>query len=248
MGTYVGVDWASKRWILTVDDGEELTVETAPSMQAAWDRYAGAELILVDIPIGLSERESEHPRTCDEEAAKFVSGVRTSSVFSVPSRNAVHAPTHKAAEEANEADLGEESVGPQSWGLAERVFEVDVFMQQTDPGNVRESHPEVAFEGLDTTGVIDARKSTDAGLRQRRTVLGGHDSRFEKTFESVRDRIIETAPWKRRLGIGMLDDILDSMALALTARMGNEMEFSVFGDGTDTKGLPMEIVYHEAKQ
>jgi len=43
----------------------------------------------------------------------------------------------------------------------------------------------------------------------------------------------------------MLDDIIDAMILAYTAREGSRNEFTVLGGGTDSVGLPIEIVYYD---
>ena len=63
-----------------------------------------AELLLVDIPIGLPETGAE--RACDLMARRLL-GPRKSSVFPVPVRQAVHAPTYQEACDLNATATGD---------------------------------------------------------------------------------------------------------------------------------------------
>ena len=92
----------------------------------------------MDIPIGLPE---EGERACDRAASNLL-GNRSSSVFSIPCRDAVKAEDyHKARKECGG------SLGSQSWWLFPRINEVDVFLQTVDEAKekIYESHPEVCF-------------------------------------------------------------------------------------------------------
>lgn len=244
MSTFVGVDWASKRWVVVAEVDGELEIGTQPSFQAVWDAYREADQILVDIPIGLPSTPDTYPRLCDDEARENVAPSIRRSIFDVPSRQAVQTSDYQQAHERNADAIEEDTLGPQTWGIAERIHEVDVFMRHTEPGTrVRESHPEVCFAAL-TADDLESSKNQDVGQQERLEIIGRHAPEYVDVFEELRAQIESTAPWKRRLGIGMLDDIVDAMVLALTARLGSNNGFEVLGSGEDNESLPMEIVCH----
>ena len=132
--TYVGVDWAGGLWVV-VELGDEVRVSTEPSILNVWAAYGErADATLVDIPIGLPETDG---RACDRAAQELLSE-RSSTVFSVPSREVVHAEDYESAVGASEGSLGS-----QSWWLFPRIKEVDVFLREIDDAVdiVYESHP-----------------------------------------------------------------------------------------------------------
>ena len=52
----VGVDGCSAGWLVVVTMANlEWEIRIFPNIQSVWDTYGAAEMILVDIPIGLSE-------------------------------------------------------------------------------------------------------------------------------------------------------------------------------------------------
>lgn len=245
MGKYVGVDWAGKRWIVVSDTGG-IKIQAEPSIQAVWDKHEDANQILIDIPIGLPENPDETPRACDEQAREFVSGTNRSSIFDVPCRSAVQTSDWATAVELNENQIGDDSLGPQKWGFSERIYEADVFMRRTETnGKLRESHPEICYSALSPNDSTGSSKKSDEGLTDRISVLDHHEPKYVDAFQAMQDKIHSLPAWKRRIGIGMSDDILDSMVLAYTPKLGYEDEFSVLGGRSDAVGLPMEIVFHE---
>lgn len=246
MGEYVGVDWAGKRWIVVHTADNDIEVTAQPSLQAVWDQYHEADQILVDIPIGLPAGPESFPRPCDDQARDVIAGSRYLTVFDVPCRQAVQTADHETALQRNITHLGDDSLGPQKWGFTERIHEADVFMRRTDPGRaVRESHPEVCFAALTPQGETKSSKQTGSGQVDRLDILEYHEPRFAEAVRDEQTRIEATPTWKRRIGIGMVDDVIDAMVLAYTAKMGSKQGFSQLGGETDVEGLPMEIVYYE---
>lgn len=246
MEEYIGVDWAGKRWIVVNATNDSISIEAQPSIQAVWGQYRGADQILIDIPIGLPSNATEFPRPCDEQAREFVSGSRYSSVFDVPCRRAVQTSDHETALHRNVNELGDNSLGPQKWGFAERIHEADVFMRQNDPGRtVRESHPEVCFAALTPEGSTHSSKKTNSGQMNRLDILEYHESRIAEAVRIKQDEIEAMSAWKRRIGVGMVDDIIDASVLAYTAMMGSTHEFTQLGGATDAEDLPMEILYYQ---
>lgn len=243
MGTFVGVDWAGKRWVTVEERDSKLSFATEPSFQAVCDRHSDADLLLVDIPIGLPEDSSMSPRDCDVAACEFVHPSRKASVFNVPARQAVQAATYESAHEKN-LRFVDEDIGPQTWGIMERIHEVDLFMRESPLEiTVRESHPEVCFATLSKSGPVMSDKSDAEGMERRLSILETVSPSYRNAFEGLEEEIRSKAAWKRRIGVGMLDDVIDALALVATARLCSERGFEVLGGQADSEGLPMEIVY-----
>jgi len=243
MGTFVGVDWGGKRWVTVEERDSTLSFATEPSFQAVCDRYDDADLLLVDIPIGLPDDSNKSPRDCDEAARELVHPSRKASVFDVPARQAVQAATYESAREKNLKVVGED-IGPQTWGIMERIHEVDLFMRESPPEvTVRESHPEVCFATLSKSESVMSDKSDAEGTERRLSILETVSPSYRNAFEGLEEEIRSKAAWKRRIGVGMLDDVVDALALVAAARLCSERGFEVLGGQTDSEGLPMEIVY-----
>jgi len=243
MRTFVGVDWGGKRWVTVEERNSILSFATEPSFQAVCDRHDDADLLLVDIPIGLPNDSNMCPRDCDEAARELVHPSRRASVFDVPARQAVQAATYESAREKNLEVIGED-ISPQTWGIMERIHEVDLFMRESPPEiTVRESHPEVCFATLSNSGLNMSNKSNAKGIERRLSILEAVSPLYRNAFEEFEEEIQSKAAWKRRIGVGMLNDVVDALVLAATARLCYEHGAEVFGGQTDGEGLPMEIVY-----
>ena len=110
-------------------------------------------IVAVDMPIGLPE---EGRRVCDSEARRML-GARRSSVFPVPTRDALAA--------ASFAEVRGLSI--QGWNLVPKIREVDACWEP----RVRECSPELSFTVL--AGAPMARnKRTSEGRAERLAVLG----------------------------------------------------------------------------
>ena len=121
-----------------------------------------ADVIAVDIPIGIPERE----RVADSLARAIVGG-RASSVFTTPPRVALEAPTYaEALARAREATG--KGISRQAYGLRHRIVEVDEIAQRDE--RVVEVHPEVCFAEL-AGRPLRHSKHTAEGLAERRSLL-----------------------------------------------------------------------------
>jgi len=244
--TYVGVDWAGSGWLAVEWDGDDgWRGEVYPSMLTLWrDHRDDAEQILVDVPIGLPASDV---RDCDEAARALLGTTRARSVFVTPCRDAVSEQCITDAKATNEQRVGR-SISNQTWSIVPSIREVDGFLREFEDahGTVREAHPEVAFAGLCADGAIDASKLTDAGRETRLDVLEDTESGSREAYRDLERTLIHDPPrYAPVLGSGTEDDVVDAMALALTAKLGSEDGFEVLGGDEDDEGLPMEIVYAE---
>ena len=94
---------------------------------------------------------------------------------------------------------------------------------------------------------ITHSKSDGDGAGQRLEVLRHHCPVLAEEYEDIEEKLAsdgQNGSWKRRITSTRLDDVLDAMALALTAsRDEGELATLPADPPTDGKGLPMEIVY-----
>lgn len=236
---FVGVDGCADGWIAVWYDASGYAgAGLYENIGALWaDHGETAELVLVDVPIGLRTASSEK-RPCDDAARDLLSPTRHSSVFPVPIRAAVHADSYGMAKTVQE-ERTDGSLGVQSWNIADNIAELDTFLRETAPeavGTVREAHPEVCFCALDGGSPAQYSKTGQpaAAFWERIDVL-------ETADEAVLDHV-------RRAGAGIdaavgNDDIVDAFVLALTARPGaGSLETLPAEPPVDAEGLPMEMV------
>lgn len=256
MSTYVGLDWASGRWLAVVLRDGETRSRVWPSILAAWRAYRDADAILVDVPIGLP---SDEPRDCDRLARQYVHPDRQGSVFPTPARESVGAFPHEVASERNEAAIGR-GVSAQTWGIVPCILAVDALLQEIPDarppgaegagssarGRLREAHPEVCFAALaEEESPVTEPKTTEDGREQRITALETVDPNARRRYESVLAQQVETPKrFSRRLQASDRDDVLDALVLATAARASEGRPASLpESPPTDDTGLPMEICY-----
>lgn len=157
-----------------------------------------AKWIIVDIPIGLSERSA---RQADAEARKVL-GPRASSVFLTPPRIAIEQDNYALARQEARQLTGR-SLSSQGFALRQKILEVAAVAER-DP-RVLEGHPEVSFWALAGGRPMSHSKKTWNGQMERRQLLA-------EAGLALPDRLKGTA------GHVPVDDILDAAVLAWTAR------------------------------
>ncbi|ARS90504.1 DUF429 domain-containing protein [Natrarchaeobaculum aegyptiacum] len=242
---YIGVDGCSAGWVAVQfdEDGYEGT-DLYEDIQELWTVHGhAAEQILIDVPIGLREN-SNAKRPCDDAARKKLSPNRHSSVFPVPVRAAVHEGSYEDAKKTQEKRT-DGSLGVQSWGIADKIAELDSFLCETEPdavGTIREAHPEVCFWALNDESATEYSKTGKpaAAFWERIGILEAID---EAIIDDVRDASLNL---DAKVGN---DDVIDAFALALIASpktgpprtLPDEWPDNDTGDPTDK--LPMEMVY-----
>jgi predicted RNase H-like nuclease len=119
---HVGVDGCAAGWIAVSTVQGELIYRIFCTVAELVTAFGSAELILIDIPIGLPWRDAP-VRPCDHLARARL-GQRRSSVFPVACRPAVHADAVSSARTHNQGVLGR-SLSQQSWAICRKIAEVD---------------------------------------------------------------------------------------------------------------------------
>ncbi len=181
-------------------------------------RLVGDDVLAVDVPIGLPEHGL---RPADEQARSALAGGRTSSVFAAPVRGVLAYGTYAAARPAHP------SLSAQTFGLVPRIRDVDQALRAIGPAvhdHVVEAHPEVSLRRL--TGVVLPGKKTAAGALWRLSAL-------RAALGEIPSDVPTTAG---------LDDALDALACAWTARRFLLGEAEILGGEADPTGAPMRIV------
>ena len=192
----VGVDAYSRGWVaLTFANGAIGDCRLYDHIFELIADNPAAEIIAVDIPIGLPEKGR---RQADEEARRFVRP-RSSSVFPTPPRAVLEASSYAEALSVAQA-LGEPGISRQSFALAPKILEVDTAASADE--RIVEVHPEVSFRAM-AGYPIDFPKKSWNGLLLRRRLL-------EANGIVLPDELSEG-------GLAPADDVLDAAAAAWTA-------------------------------
>ncbi len=195
-----------------------------------------AKAILIDIPIGLLDAEPEE-RACDREARRLLAPKRGSSVFPAPARATLHARNYPQALAVNRRATGR-GLSRQSWAIVAKIRTVDDLLQTNRRLRtvLRECHPELCFRALNGGKPMRHNKKTAAGRRERMAIL--------RRFFPPADELYEEARVSYRRDQLALDDIVDAMAAAVTAKRGaGNYRTLPARPPRDATGLAMEMVY-----
>jgi len=155
----------------------------------------------------------------------------------VPCRSAIYVATYQEACQINRRLTGR-CLSRQTWNIVPKIREVDEFLAANPQAQavIRETHPEVCFWAF-AGHPMAYNKKTAAGFAERKSVL--------KAIYPDTDDIIKAALVTYK-GISVArDDILDALAAAVTALLGDARLVSLPEEPErDARGLPMEIVYY----
>jgi len=233
---YLGVDWSSGAWLAVVFDREGFREATVhEEVGGLWERYGErATRVLIDMPVGLIE-EGDPVRACDEQA-RAVLGPRSRSVFTPPVREATRKRRYPAAKRVNERKA-DRSLSKQAFNISDGIAAVDELLQNVPEARatVRESHPEVCFRAL-AGEPLQYSKLRAGGYAERMRTLAAFDPEAAPTVQRA-----AAATGGEDVGV---DDVLDAVVLAYTARPGSgELHTLPPDPPTDAVGLPMEMVY-----
>ncbi len=212
----VGVDGWSGGWVTVTLDRDGVSVADHPSFADVLIGAADAEVIGVDIPIGLP---STPGRPADQAARKALSPF-ASRVFATFPRQVISAPTYAEAV----ACCGDgPRISRQSYGLRAKILEVDA--HRSDP-RIVEVHPELSFAAM--AGAPLTSKKTWNGAMRRRALLATHGIEFPDDLAAA--------------GRVPIDDVLDAAAVAWTAgRIAAGVALCLPPDPPTQDGRPVAI-------
>src|SRR4051794_25160789 len=218
----LGVDGCRGGWLAAVVDDRRVCWRWTARIADLLAEDARA--LAIDIPIGLPE---SGVRAGDVEARRLL-GRRGVTVFPAPVRPVLACTTYAEAR-AVLAARGGASMSAQAFGIVPAVRAVDEALAPVHHDRVVESHPELAF--LRLTGQPLASKRSPLGITQRLDAVAAE-------WPDVRS-LVAKAP-----APAAVDDALDALACAVTARRWLTGGAIVLGDGsTDSHAHPMRIAY-----
>ena len=86
MKCFVGIDGCKAGWFtVSLFDDQPWELRVFSNIEEIWRSLSHAEILLIDIPIGLRD-EGPEKRICDVKAREFLGQPRASSVFPPPAR------------------------------------------------------------------------------------------------------------------------------------------------------------------
>ena len=233
--TYIGVDACKAGWFaVTLTEEGNWKLNIFPNISSLWNQSKDARLILIDIPIGLRDDDSNE-RICDEEARNLLKS-RRSSVFPAPCRDAIYADTYEKASEVNAQKTGRR-LSKQVWGIIPKIREVDQLLlaDMAAMSHIREIHPEICFWALNGSQPMKFSKKKQDGYLERREILFSVYPHAEA--------LVDDALRYQRCEVAR-DDILDALVAAVTALNGRQGLSSIpQTPEIDSEGLPMEMVH-----
>jgi predicted RNase H-like nuclease len=229
-----GVDGCRVGWMVAFvrPSNGDVRLRVVPQFAAIATAPEAPALIAVDMPIGLPKHIGPGGRG-PERAVRALLGQRQSSVFPVPSRDAVYAPTYlDACRIALATSVPPRSVQKQLFLIGPKIREVDQALRADAAlaARVFETHPELAFWRLNGERPLAFPKKVKPGLALRRELL---------IAAGLSATAVDAPPPK---GAGR-DDVLDALACAAIARRIHAGVAQSFPDEPqrDEHGLPMAI-------
>lgn len=231
---YFGIDGCKIGWFyIGIKDKKDYCFGVLTNIESILELTKEAQLVLMDIPIGLREEETRE-RLCDLEARKILKK-RSSSVFPTPSRLAIKCDQYLEACQLNFQSTGRK-LSKQSFSIIKKIEEADKFFRSSVLQNkYREMHPEVCFWALNNKTPMEFSKTKSSGFWERKLVL--------KKFYPYTEKLIEEALQKYLRKDLAKDDIVDALVGAVSATFCPNLLSLPNKPELDRKGLKMEIVY-----
>ena len=233
MTNVLGVDGCPGGWCcVAIDSRTNDILEARVHPNFAGILSLPAEVVCVDIPIGLLDRPGQ--RACDAAARRMLGRGRASSVFPPPSRRSLSLDDYREASDVN-FKVTERRLSKQSFNISPKVRQVADAIKPAMQDRVREVHPELCFWALNGEVAMQHNKKTRAGLKERWQLL--------RAFLADLDETPALPPALRgRCG---LDDYVDSLVCAWTAACVSRGDARSLPSEPhrDERGLRMEMWY-----
>jgi predicted RNase H-like nuclease len=203
----VGVDGCKAGWIAVDRNGAWLIASGIYEVLTMFDQND----LLVDMPVGLS---GEGVFRTVETQARPLLGSRSSTLFTPPCRQAVHAHSYEEANRINRVILGK-GISIQCWNIVPRIRELDTLLHDAPVfrNRIFEAHPELCFVLLNNNKPLQFSKKHPEGRKERLDILMRQSPEVEQYFFDGMKEI----PRKHAAP----DDLLDALCLSVVANGSN---------------------------
>ncbi len=231
---FIGIDGCKPGWCTAVIEKDyALNFFTHKGLSEALQKYADAELILMDMPLGLKE-SGQQERKCDKAARKLLNKRFKSSIFRVPVRQAIFEDEYAKASLINHALTGKK-LSKQIFYILPKIKELYGYILNHGLNNIREASPELCFKML-AGHDLEYSKKRQSGFLERVEIIKAFDKDIECKTEKFKafNRGLEK------------DDILDSAILAVSAKLGFQRDSIISIPDLaeyDRHGIKMQISY-----
>lgn len=234
---HFGVDGCKAGWFHVCLTNGELSGAIAPHISALVAEATVADVVFIDIPIGLLDSGPDS-RLCDTQARRLL-GSRAASVFNAPIRGVLGQQSYAQANLFSRQVAGK-GLSRQTWNICAKIKEVDSVLRSDAKARkiFCEAHPELCFYGLAGGRPMLHNKKTEAGFAERLALL-------EHYLPTAGDFVAATLARHPRSQVAR-DDILDAVVCALTASRPRHWRSVPTSAEHDAEGLVMAIVYCQA--
>lgn len=233
-----GIDGCKSGWLMVKHSEEGYTFGVYSNIQDLVIEHPDIQRILIDIPIGLSGMSFK--RTIDAQLKKEL-GVRHSTVFMSPCREAVYANDYASAKAINKCIEGK-SISIQAFHISSKIKEVDTFITSGRHSvQIIESHPEFCFKYLNNKNILLSNKKSIEGEKERLNILSKYDAELVDVYQKIRQATARKAVAN--------DDIIDALCLTLANQLAGKSELQLLVDDKriDECGVQVGIGYCSAE-
>ena len=233
----IGIDGCPAGWLLAAlcSGLEPIGWEVSESLSYLLRSWPHSTY-LVDMPVGLPDAKTT-ARECDALARARL-GKKSSSIFTPPTRAAIHCHTYSQAKDVNYNETGKK-ISKQAWNLRSKMLQADACAEHPA---FHESHPELAFQML-AGSALSTNKKTKEGQIERSTVL--------RSYMPLVDSFCEDILQHTRRSAVKMDDILDALVLSVTAALISDRPEGMIGlpavPPVDGSGRKMQMVFWQAQ-
>lgn len=203
---WIGIDGCHGGWVVThLSKSSTPHSYTIPSLRPFIESAPKQAVILIDMILDLNDQPTS--RAFDRIAKKML-GKWHSRVFPAPPLTALRAKTYPEACQLSQLAMGKK-ISIQCYNLFPKIKE----LQAITDTRLKEYHPEIAFMQLNNGSVLPESKKTVEGRKKRMQIIEQHLPNYSNELASMK-----TLNCK-------IDDLLDSVALALVAQTKDYKSF-----------------------
>ncbi len=231
----IGVDGCKCGWLACSLSSTSADVELFKNWRQLIHKHQDSARILVDIPIGLSDKNFR--RTIDRTLRSALHQ-RKSSVFTPPCREAVYSDSYEKALGKNRAVTGK-GISKQAYFLSPKIRELDDYLGDKihQWPHCYESHPELNFQLLNGNKALKNNKKIKEGRLERWELVKKHHPTLGRAIKSAQNKYPKS--------LYQEDDLLDAACLAIVAAQ-NRLKFIEDTGQKDHRGIMIKIACYDS--